>query len=404
MANVFPFQALLPAQGKEAQVSANTHADDLKRQLEIVKENPITYLNVVKPYLKFNEEKDPVKHFPYGLAALHELLAMKAMHLDNDSSLYIYIQTDKINGFHEYIGLICTVAVDDYYAGKIKIHEKTLTEKEEQLIMHIEATGVIGEPVLMTHKPDARVSKTIQDLIPKGEEIIHFHDEVDRIHRVIKIKLPEYIAQLQEAYQNMGDLYIADGHHRSAASAGFFKKKGIANGHYLSYIVPPEYLNIDSFHRAFKSIQDFNPETFLSQLSDVFQIEVSDSSVSPQSECEFGLCLSGKWYDLKYKKPIKHLNAVEQLDVSILEEQVFKNILHIHDSKTDKQLSFLKGSISCETLESEVKAGVFDAVFTVHPCHIQHVFEVADQELIMPPKSTYIEPKLRTGLTVQKVL
>ena len=204
MASIFSFKALLPALGKEVLVSANTHVDDLKRQIEIVRDNPLTYLNVIKPYLKFNEEKNPIKHFPYGLSALNELIAQKAMALDNSPSLYIYIQTDKINGSHEYIGLICTVPVEDYYAGRIKIHEKTLTEKEEQLIMHIEATGVIGEPVLMTHKPASNVSDVLKSVCNKGEEIIHFHDEVDRIHRILKICDLELIKLTQTNWVNCG--------------------------------------------------------------------------------------------------------------------------------------------------------------------------------------------------------
>ena len=113
--------------------------------------------------------------------------------------------------------------------------------------------------------------------------------------------------------------------------------------------------------------------------------------------------LKGQWYQLKYNLGVDGLNAVDSLDVSILEDHVFKSKLNIQDSKTDNQLSFIKGSVTCETIEAEVEAGMYDAVFTVHPCHIQHVFDVADQGLIMPPKSTYIEPKLRTGLTVQMV-
>ncbi len=403
MASIFPFKALLPALGKEVLVSANTHVDDLKRQIEIVRDNPLTYLNVIKPYLKFNEEKNPIKHFPYGLSALNELIAQKAMALDNSPSLYIYIQTDKINGSHEYIGLICTVPVEDYYAGRIKIHEKTLTEKEEQLIMHIEATGVIGEPVLMTHKPASNVSDVLKSVCNKGEEIIHFHDEVDRIHRILKICDLELIKLIQNEYAGIGDLYIADGHHRSAASAGYFKKRGIQNGQYLTYIVPPEYLNIDSFHRAYKSKNTFDANAILSLLSEDFTITKSSTSILPKQALTFGLCLKGQWYQLDYTKGAEGLNAVDRLDVSILEDHVFRSKLNIHDSKTDKQLSFLKGSVPCEILEAEVEVGVYDAVFTVHPCLIQHVFDVADQGLIMPPKSTYIEPKLRTGLTVQMV-
>lgn len=393
----------MPAKGLEDKVSANTHVDDLKRQTEIVRNNPLTYLNVVKPYLRFNEEKNPAKHFPYATASLHELIAEKAMYMDGNDSLYIYVQTDKINGFHEYIGLICTVPVEDYYEGRIRIHEKTITEKEEQLIMHIEHTGVIGEPVLMTHSSDPAITSVLRKFIASGEEIIHFHDEVDRIHRVIRISEPQAINEITSVYAGSGDLYIADGHHRSAASAGYFKKNKISNGHYLTYIVPPEFLHIDSFHRAYKAAQHFDRAEFLNLLKSDFEITECQESFEPENEREFGLLTGNQWYRLKYRHQTGKENAVDKLDVSILEEKVFKGKLNIQDSKTDKQLSFLKGNIPCRELEAEVKAGIYDAVFTVHPCTIQQVFDVADQGLIMPPKSTYIEPKLRTGLTVQKV-
>lgn len=402
MARIAPFKALLPARGLEDKVSANTHVDDLKRQLEIVQHNPLTYLNVVKPYLRFNEEKDPARHFPYAKTALHELLAMKAMVQEQSEALYIYIQNDK-DGGHQYCGLICTVPVEDYYNGHIRIHEKTLTEKEEQLIMHIEQSGAIGEPVLLTHVPDAGVLDVLSLMSGRGEEIMHFHDEVDRTHRLIRISDPADAKAIMEAYGQAGDLYIADGHHRSAASAGYFKKHGMPHGHYLACIVPPGDLKIDSFHRAFKASGAFDPQAFLKALEADFVITPAQSSVSPQHVCEFGLLLSKKWFHLHYRHSCAGLNAVDSLDVSILEEHVFRNLLQIHDSKTDKQLSFIKGSVPCSELEAEHSAGIYDAVFTVHPCNIQQVFDVADQNLIMPPKSTYIEPKLRTGLTVQLV-
>ena len=163
-------------------------------------------------------------------------------------------------------------------------------------------------------------------------------------------------------------------------------------------------MHIDSFHRAFKSAVDFDANTFLAALSEDFEISNSEEAVKPEHESVFGLLLKNQWYKLNYKSNSGILDAVSKLDVSVLEEKVFKKVLHIQDSKTDKQLTFLKGNIPYSKLETDTAAGVYDAVFTVHPCTIQQVFDVADQGLIMPPKSTYIEPKLRTGLTVQRVL
>ncbi|MEZ4804286.1 MAG: DUF1015 family protein [Bacteroidia bacterium] len=402
MARINPFKALLPQKGLEVKVSANTHVDDLKRQTEIVNTNPLTYLNVVKPYLRFNEAKDPARHFPYAKSSLRDLIGQKAMYQDSEECFYIYFQTDK-NHTHEFMGLIATLPVEDYYNGKIKIHEKTLTEKEEQLILHIENSGAIGEPVLITHPKSQDILDALIQLAEKSEEIMHFDDEINRHHRLIRINDPAQIAQLKDAYASVKDFYIADGHHRSSASAGYFKKHNIIDGHYLAYIVPPGYLKIGSFYRAYKSLGKFDANHFLNLMKEEFEIETCDSCFNPEDVKTFGLLIGENWYRLKYKGSSEGLNSVESLDVSILEEHVFKQKLNIHDSKTDKQLSFLKGTMPNEVLINEMKAGLYDAVFTVHPCTIQEVFAVADEGLIMPPKSTFIEPKLRTGLTVQLV-
>lgn len=402
MAHIYPFKALLPAKGLELQVSANTHLDSLDRQYKIVDENPYTYLNVVKPYIKFHESKDPVKHFPLGKKALDKLIAEQVVIQDANESFYIYSQVNKNNG-REYVGLICTVAVEDYFSGHIKIHENTITEKEDQLILHIATTGVIGEPVLMTHQHHDQIKAHLVDWIAQAMPIIHFEDEYNIIHSIYKIDHADWINKVQTIYQSIGDLYIADGHHRSAASAGYFKKQGLNDGRYLCFIVPPESLHIDSFHRAFKAEQAFDQASFLQALSASFEIQAMGSGFLPAQEKSFGLCLKGQWYALNYLPSTVQYNAVQKLDVSILEEAVFKQILHIKDSKVDSRLTFYKGSLGIEDIERMIQNGEQDMVFTVFPCAIEHVFEVADHHMIMPPKSTYIEPKLRTGLTVQSV-
>lgn len=386
----------------ESKVSANTHLSDLRKQLELVRSNPYTYLNVVKPYLRFNEEKDPDKHLPYALAALQELLAQKVLYKDDKDALYIYTQHNLLNN-RRYTGLICTVPVEDYYNGKIKIHEKTITEKEEQLIRHIKATGVIGEPVLLTHREDSELSAFLSQTATSTESIIDFTDENGCSHSISRINSPELIAGFASRYASVGELYIADGHHRSAASAGYFKGNKHLNGHYLACIVPPEFLHIDSFHRAYKSDEPLQVNLFLKSLQEWFEVQPLSSALQNPGKYEFGLLLGNAWYKLTFRPATPAANAVEGLDVSILEEYVFKRILNINDSKTDKRLSFLKGSVPCSELENEVNAGIYDLVFTLHPCTIEQVFEVADQELIMPPKSTYIEPKLLTGLCIQTV-
>jgi uncharacterized protein (DUF1015 family) len=262
----------LPSKDFELKVSANTHVDDMERQKEIVRSNPLTYINVVKPYLKSGEEKDPDRHFPLAKMALDELIRTKVMSRDKEDSLYIYRQFNVVNG-DEFIGLICNVSAQDYYDGKIKIHEKTLTDKEQQLIKHIRYSGAIGEPVLMTH----RMNKQIVDILNHYEDIlepaIDFVDELGREHQIYKVYTKFDIDIIKDIYEASGELYIADGHHRSAASSGYFKEENVVDGHYLAYLVPPEFLKIDSFHRAFKSDISFDAEEFLNALRKEFHID-----------------------------------------------------------------------------------------------------------------------------------
>jgi len=399
---VFPFKALLPAPGLEIEVSANTHVDNIQRQLQIVQTNPNTYLQVVKPYLKFNEEKNPEKHFPYSRQVIEKFIADGVMVQDEKDSLYIYNQVNLENNQH-YLGLICNVAASDYYDGKIKVHENTLTEKENQLIDHIRICGAIGEPVLLTHFANAHVEALLEEIVNSQEPDIDFTDEVKRRHYIFKVTDAAQIKAFTEAYNLLDDFYIADGHHRSAASAGFYRREKNDNGHYLAFLVPANHLHIDSFYRAYKSKQAFDEAAMINQLQSSFDVVHADKAIVPVKSRQFGLCTSNGWYKLSFKGELNHPNAVDQLDVSILENNVFRALLHIQDSKTDKQLTFIKGSTHISTIEEEVTKGTYDMVFTVYPCDIEQVFKIADEGLIMPPKSTYIEPKLRTGLTVQLV-
>ncbi|MCC6819033.1 MAG: DUF1015 domain-containing protein [Bacteroidia bacterium] len=402
MAHIYPFKAIMPADGLEVLVSANIHIDSPNRLKEIVQGNPLTYLNIVKPHLLSGEAKDPAKHFPMAKKALDNLKSNLSIAQFPDVSFYVYKQT-RLSDCTVFLGLVCTVDVEDYFSGHIRIHEKTITEKENQLIQHIEVTGVIGEPVLLTHLSAPSINAMLESHMDIQSQIKDFTDEAGFRHEVFTLMDAENIDVLESLYLKAGDLYIADGHHRSAASAGYYRNNHIAGGKYLAYIVPPEYLKINSFHRAFKSDSNFNDDEFLDALREDFDISAAESAFLPKREHEFGLLLNNQWYILDYKHDCSQLNAVDKLDVALLEEKVFKKILHIHDSKTDNRLEFIKGNVPISLLESKLSEGVFDCIFTVFPCTIQEMFDIADNNMIMPPKSTFIEPKLRTGLFIQSV-
>ncbi len=402
MPKIYPFKALMPAAGLEIKVSANTHVDDKRKQTDIVKTNPQSYLKVVKPYLILDEEKDPAKHFEYAQQILTEFIANGTMKQDENETLYIYRQVNRDIDI-EYIGIICKVLANDYYDGHIKVHENTLTEKENHLIAHIKVSGAIGEPVLLTHFENQDIEELLNKIIKNQPADVDFFDEVNRHHFIYKITNTEEIIKIQNTYAQLSDFYIADGHHRSAACARYYKNKCDENGGYLAYIVPANHLLIDSFYRAFKSNETFNLINFINTLRLSFNVEKVDSQFIPIQAMQFGLCTYQGWYKLTFNNNLQNQNAVEKLDVSIIENYVFDQILHIKDSKTDNQLTFIKGNTHVSSIEKQVQNSNFDIVFTVFPCKIEEVFTIADQKMIMPPKSTYIEPKLRTGLTVQLV-
>lgn len=392
---------MLPAVGMESQVAANTHSDTKEHQLELVRNNPYTYIKVVKPYLIHDEEKDPQKHFPLAKEILDDFIQKQILVQDEKDSFYLYKQTDKKRNL-SFLGLIATLSVDDYFAGKIKVHENTITEKENQLIEHIDISGVIGEPVLTTHLPNAHIKHTLESIVSNTNPDIDFDDLINRNHQLYKITDVELMNQISKVYQELNEFYIADGHHRSAASAGYYKKIS-GEGHYLSYIVSSDQLHIESFHRAYKCNGQFNLQQFIDSLHDDFEVEISNKPVCPSETNHYGLVCRQGWYSLKLINKSNFFNSVEKLDVSIVEGLIFKKRLNITDSKTDNQLEFIKGTHPVEELEEEVRNGHFDIAISLSPCTIQQVFDVADDGLIMPPKSTYIEPKLLTGLTIQKV-
>ncbi len=392
---------MLPANGMESKVAANTHSDTKEHQLELVKTNPYTYIKVVKPYLIFDEEKDPQKHFPLAKEIVDDFIQKQILVQDEMDSFYIYKQTDKVRNL-SFLGLIATLSVDDYFAGKIKVHENTITEKENQLIEHIDISGVIGEPVLTTHSPNEHIRHVLDSIVSNAKPDINFDDLIHRNHQLYKVKNADKINQLIEVYNELNEFYIADGHHRSAASAGYYKKIS-GEGYYLSYIVSSDQLHIESFHRAYKCNGVFDLDSFLNSLNDDFEVEFSNNAICPNMPNHFGLVCSTGWYRLTLKNKTIQTNSVEKLDVSIVEKLIFNKRLHISDSKTDNQLSFIKGTHPVEELEKEIKQGHYDIAISLSPCTIQQVFDVADDGLIMPPKSTYIEPKLLTGLTIQKV-
>ena len=411
MAVIKPFAALRPAKEKAGQVSCQPF-DSGSKELAAneIKNNPNSYLHVVKPYLHFKgEKKNPEKHFPIGLEYLHKFINEGVLIKDQTPAFYIYRM---IVGSHAYTGIIAAASVEDYLNNKILKHENTLTEKQNEIAEHIQYYNSLGNPVLLTYPDDQQIDLVIDQYIHNHVPEYNFISSDQKKHNLWVVSKQSDIELIEQRFASIPYLYIADGHHRSAGSAAYGERmvnqKGKGNGnesyHYFPVcLIPFSKLTIFEYHRLVRDKARVNASDFLEKIKHYFHTVPSGSlPVQPLNKGEFGIYYQHKAYLLSLKDEYKsQLNGIlDQLDVSIVEEFILKNIFDIKDSKSDFRLSFMDGGKGIGHLQETVDSGEYDLAITLYPTSIEEVKDVAENNLIMPPKSTWIEPKIRTGLLI----
>ncbi len=415
MAIIKPFAALRPARDKAAQVSAPSYDSSLRElSTHEIMRNPYSYLHVVKPYLHFKgEKKNPEKHFPLGLDYLNKFKAEQVLVKDNQANYYVY---RLIKGSVAYTTLIAAASVDDYNNNVILKHENTLTEKQNELAEHIAFFSGLGNPVLLTYPDNNTIEEIINKVITHHAPDYNFISQDQIKHNLWPIHHADDVAAIEAAFADIDKLYIADGHHRSAGSAAYCETMRQQAGNYTGKelfnffpvcLIPFNKLHIFEYHRLVKDELIVNGEDFLNKVSQYFNIIPSGHvPVQPLVKREFGIYFNNDAYVLTLKPAYEKelTGTLAQLDVSIVEEFILKRLFNIHDSKTDKRLSFLDGSRGLLTLQNSVDSGDFDLAITLYPTSIEEVKQIADENLIMPPKSTWIEPKIRTGLIIYETV
>jgi uncharacterized protein (DUF1015 family) len=410
MAIVKPFKALRPARDKAAQVSAPSYDSGSRAQSQLeLESNPHSYLHIVKPYLHFKgEKKNPEKHFPLGLDYLKQFKEQSWLVKDDTDSYYIY---RVIKGSTAYTGIIAAASVDDYNYNNILKHENTLTEKQNELADHIRWFKQLGNPVLLTYPDSPKIESVIDHYIENHIPEYNFisHDQLK--HNLWVVSKHEDVELIKKEFENVAKLYIADGHHRSAGSAAYCDhertKNPLFNGteafnFFPVCLIPFSKLHIFEYHRLVKDELVNNPN-FITKVSTYFDMIPSGSlPVQPLKPKEFGLYFNKTAYLLKLKPEfaVYLTGTLEKLDVSIVEDYLLKRIFSINDSKTDKRISFMDGTKGIGTLQDSIDNHHYDLAITLYQTSIEEVKEVAEKNLIMPPKSTWIEPKLRTGLVI----
>ena len=406
MVTIHPFKGIRPA--AEFSESIATLPYDVLNSAEareLGKNNPYSYLHIDKAEIDLPETLSPYDEQVYAKAAnnLEAFLQKQWLIQDDRPLLYLYELT--MNGRAQ-TGLVTCTSITDYTDGKIKKHEFTRPEKEVDRIRHIDACDANTSPIFLTYRRNEHVQTLTDDWKKSHDPVYDFTSFHDVTHRVWLVDKPEIIDQLVEAFaQDVPALYIADGHHRteSAVKVGQKKKETQPNAtesaefnYFLSVIFPKEELEILDYNRVVNVPIEAD---FFERLEKNFTVKKTDTG-KPTHSKTFGMYIDKQWYALTAKKAILSEDPVAGLDVSLLQNYVFADIFDIQDVRTDKRIDFVGGIRGMTELEQLVDSGKWSAAFAIYPTTMDDLLTVADAGKIMPPKSTWFEPKLLSGLFV----
>ena len=408
MTKVKAFRALRPAAGYADQVAALPYdVMDSEEARVMVKDKPLSFLHVDKAEIDLDPSVDIYADAVYEKARTN-FLALRSsgkMLKDEKDCYYIYRQT--MDGRVQ-TGIVACPSVDDYLNNAIKKHELTRADKEADRIRHVDTLDANTGPIFLTHRPDSALSAITTEWMSKNAAIFSF--TADNVkHEGWVIDCPDTIAKISSRFENIPALYIADGHHRCASAVRVAQKRREANPNYsgdeefnyfLAVIFPSDQLHIFDYNRVVKDLNGLSEKEFLEKAGVSFHIEAASGIVKPSSKHEFGLCLKGAWHRLRAREGNWNNNdPVERLDVSILQNLLLKPILGIGDPRTDKRIDFVGGIRGLGELEKRVKSGMAAAI-SMYPTTMDDLMDISDAGQIMPPKSTWFEPKLLSGLFI----
>jgi uncharacterized protein (DUF1015 family) len=410
MAKVIPFKAIRPEPDKVHLVASRSvdgyNTAELKEKLA---GNPYTFLHVINP-----DYDDGIKTKPGSRERLLKVkdrfkafVKEKIFMRDEAPCYYIYRQVKNGN---TYTGIIACTSIDDYFSGVIKIHEQTLTQREEKLKEYLEVCEFNAEPVLFCYPNNKTIDAFTNETLEKRPD--YDFTTTDKVrHSLWVVKDKKSVETLRNEFGSIPNIYIADGHHRSASSAllGKSKREKSKNStgeeafnFYLGVFFPETQLKIYDYNRVVKDLNGMNEDQFISRLKENFTVKKENGEdFKPRQKHELSMYLNGSWYSLKVNDGVYNpKDPVHSLDAAILTEKLLAPILNIHDLKTDKRIGFVPGVKGSAQLKKMVDEGKFAVAFGLYPVTMEHLKWIADTNNIMPPKSTWVEPKMRSGLVV----
>jgi len=402
MASVQPFKAVRPTRDKaNLVVSRSYHIYD-KEGLEFrLKNNPYSFLQILNPGYKFAQEISTKKEFSLVRNRYLEFKDENFFVQDEVPKFYLYKMVTRTDTF---VGIVGATSVEDYTTNVIKIHENTLEKRELLFKEYIDTVGFNAEPVLLTYPKNNTLEDLFSDIMKDRPE--YEFSTTDRIsHFLWLIDDATQIETIQNEFKSIDSLYIADGHHRSASSAllaNDYSKPDASQKHFMSCLIPESDLKIYEFYRLVKDLNGLSKKDFLIELDTIFTIENSGLHPRPLStQHHFSMYLDGEFYILHLRSNfLKFENALEALDTQILYKLVLNPILGITNLRNEKRLDYLPGTKDIVELKQKMDTEGFQVAFGMLPINVAQMKQIADEGLSMPPKSTYIEPKLRSGLTI----
>ena len=414
MAVFKPFKALRPVNEYASRVAALPYdVMNSSEAREMVKGNPYSFLHVDKAEIDLEKGVDLYSDEVYKKAKenLEKLEKDGVMKQDEKKCFYIYRQI--MNG-REQTGLVGCASIDDYINNQIKKHELTRADKEADRIRHVDTCDANTGPIFLCYKECDEVEEIVADFKNNNSPVYDFRTEDGIDNTVWVIEDEELNNKLSSLLENAGAFYIADGHHRCASAVNVGKKRREENPQYsgteefnffLAVLFPAKTLAIMDYNRVVKDLNGNTKDEFINKIEDKFQVAKTDSKepFSPKAKHTFGMYLDSEWYVLKAKSGTFNENdPVERLDVSILQSNLLSPILSIGDPRTDKRIDFIGGIRGLKELERRVKEDMTVA-FSMYPTTLDDLMDIADANKIMPPKSTWFEPKLLSGLFIHKL-
>jgi uncharacterized protein (DUF1015 family) len=409
MPNIRPFKAVRPTRDKVSLVASRSYESYKPEELESrLRDNPFSFLQILNPGFKYQQEISGKKRYEMVRNRYQEFKEDEIFTHDEKPCYYFYKIVNR-EGF-VFHGIVAAASVEDYENNLIKKHEATIQYRENRFKEYLKTVGFNAEAVLLTYPDHSKIKEMIDKVLTTRAEY-EFTTTYRDTHYVWKIDDADMVQKIQQHFSQMEAIYIADGHHRSSSSALLAKDLKEKNknhtgeepyNYFMSFLIPESDLKIYEFNRLVQGLNGLTKEEFLIKLDALYRIEDRGTSYyKPSKKHHFSMYLDGAFYSLYLRKNSYEItNALDALDTQILYTTILKPILGIKDVRNDKRLDYADGKKDLVFVKDEIDKGKFTVGFGMLPVTIAEMKQIADEGLTMPPKSTFIEPKLRSGVTI----